>query len=114
MDTKETPKRPTEPTDQEKSLMHTGSTSKDFEIVRALGDLPPDAVITEDGLAKMFDRHGVSVRRAVERHELPPSVRLFGKPCWTIRAIRDHMAKRLEQAQREADRLNQKGNQLSA
>ena len=94
--------------------MDTESTSKDFEIVSALGDLPPDAVITEDGLAKMFCRHRASIRRAVERGELPPAVKLFGKPCWTIRAIRDHMAKRLEQAQRESDRLNQKAKQLSA
>ena len=95
-------------------MSDTESTNKDFEIVRALGDLPPDAVITEDGLAKLFDRHAVSVRRAVDRGELPPSVRLFGKPVWTVRAIREHMAKRLEQAQREADRLKQKVNQLSA
>ena len=94
--------------------MDTESTNKDFEIVRALGDLPADSVITEDGLAKMFDRHGVSVRRAVERGELPPSIRMFGKPVWTIRVLREHMARRLEQAQKEADRLNQRINQLGA
>ena len=94
--------------------MDSESTNKDFEIVRALGDLPADSVVTEDGLAKMFDRHGVSVRRAVERGELPPSVRLFGKPVWTIGILRNHMSRRLEQAQKEADRLNQKISQLGA
>ncbi len=86
----------------------------DFQIVRELGELPPDSVVAEDGLAKMFDRHGVSVRRAVERGELPPPVRLFGKPVWTVRCLQDHMTKRLAQAQKEAEKLNQKVNQLSA
>jgi len=88
--------------------------NKDFETVKELGELPPDSVVTEDGLAKMFDRHGVSVRRAVERGELPPPVRLFGKPVWTVQCLRDHMTRRLAQAQKEAEKLSQRINQLSA
>jgi len=45
---------------------------RDFEIVQALGEMPPDTIVTEDGLAKLFCRHPVSIRRAAERGELPP------------------------------------------
>ena len=77
----------------------------DMEIVRAIGELPPDALMTESGLAKMFGRHRVSIKRAVERGELPPPVRLFGKPTWIVRALREHLAKRQEAAMKEAERL---------
>jgi hypothetical protein len=47
--------------------------NKDFETVEELGEMPPDTIITEEGLAKLFCRHPVSIRRAVERPELPPA-----------------------------------------
>lgn len=83
-------------------------------IIRELGDLPPDAVISEEALAKIFDRHKVSVKRAVERGELPPSVRLFGEPIWTVRALREHLSKRLEEAQKEAEQLQRRISQMRA
>ena len=83
-------------------------------IIRELGDLPAEAVITEQGLAKIFDRHRVSIKRAVERRELPPSVRLFGEPVWTIKALREHLAKRLDAARKESEQLQKKLNELSA
>jgi len=86
----------------------------EIRIIKELGDLAPDTVISEDALAKIFDRHKVSVKRAVERGELPPSVRLFGEPVWTVRALRDHMNKRLEAAKKEAEQLERKISQMSA
>ena len=83
-------------------------------IIKELGDLAPDTVLSEEALAKIFDRHRVSIKRAVERGELPPSVRLFGEPCWTIRALREHMAKRLEAAKKEARQLQRRISQVSA
>ncbi len=72
-------------------------------IIRELGDLPAETIISEQALAKIFDRHRVSVRRAVERGELPPSIRLFGEPVWTVEVLRDHLAKRLDQAKKESE-----------
>ena len=80
--------------------------STNIGIIRELGELPPDTVLSEEALAKMFRRHRVSVKRAVERGELPPSIRLFGEPVWTVRALRDHMSKRLEAAKKEVERLH--------
>ena len=83
-------------------------------IIRELGDLPEGAVISEQGLAKIFDRHKASVKRAVERGELPPSVRLFGEPVWTVRALREHLTKRLDNARKESEQLQKKINNFSA
>jgi len=52
-------------------------------IVKELGELGPGAVITEAALARMMDRHPASIKRAVNRGELPPPYRLLGGPVWT-------------------------------
>ena len=73
-------------------------------IVKDLGELPSGAILEEEAVARMFNRHPVSIKRAVERGELPPPVRMFGKPCWTVGAILTHLEKRLEAAKREAEK----------
>ncbi|UCG47128.1 MAG: hypothetical protein JSU94_16725 [Phycisphaerales bacterium] len=85
-----------------------------FEIIKELGDLPAEAVISEQGLGKIFDRHRVSIKRAVERGELPPSIRLFGERIWTIKALREHLSSRLDEAKRESERFQKNINELSA
>ena len=82
-------------------------------IIRELGDLPDGAVITEQGVAKIFDRHKMSVKRAVERGELPPSIKLFGEPVWTVKALLEHLTKRLDEARKESDQFQKKINELS-
>ena len=82
-------------------------------VVRELGDLPAEAIVSEEALAKIFKRHRVSVRRAVSRGELPPSIRLFGVPSWTVKALRDHLAKRLDAAVKESELLQEKINKYS-
>lgn len=84
----------------------------EFGVIRKLGDLPPDAVISEDGLAKLFGRCRTSIKRAVRRGELPPSVRMFGESVWTVEALRSHMNKRLEAANKEVKQLQQRISRL--
>jgi len=86
----------------------------DQGIIRELGDLPAEAVVSEQALAKIFDRHRLSIKRAVERGELPPSVRLFGEPVWTVKALREHLGKRLDKAKKESEQLQEKINKFSA
>jgi len=83
-------------------------TRSNLGIIRQLGELPPDTVLSEAALAKLFHRHRISIKRAVERGELPPSVRLFGEPVWTVQTLRDHMNRRLEAAKREAEQWQQR------
>jgi hypothetical protein len=73
-------------------------------IVKALGELAPGAILSEVEVARIFKRHPASVKRAVKRGELPPPVRLFGKPTWTAGAILAHLEARLEAAKQEAER----------
>ena len=80
-------------------------TTDQSGIVAILAEMPPEAIIDEAGLARIFGRHPVSIKRAVKRHELPPGVRLFGKPTWTARAILEHLNRRLDEAKKDAERL---------
>ena len=82
-------------------------------IVKDLGELPSGAIVREEDLARIFNKHPVSIKRAVERGELPRPVRLFGKPCWTAAAILGHVEARLEAAKREAEKEAKRFSQLS-
>ena len=57
------------------------------DIVTEIGELPLYTVISETGLARIFGRHRVSVKRQVAVDHLPPPIRLFGAPVWTIHWI---------------------------
>jgi hypothetical protein len=73
-------------------------------IIAALGELKPGAIVTEEGVAQLFKRHVVSVKRAVERGELPPPCRLFGARVWTAGALIRYIEQQLEKAAQEAER----------
>lgn len=81
----------------------------DSGIITELGQLPTGAILDEAALGRMFNRCSTSVKRAIERGELPPPVRLFGKPCWTAGCLLNHIEKRLETArectEKEARRI---------
>jgi hypothetical protein len=82
-------------------------------IIALLGELKPGAILTEEGVARLFDRHPTSIKRAVQRGELPPPVKLLGQPAWTAGTIVRHIEGRLEKAAREAERMAQKLARLS-
>jgi hypothetical protein len=82
-------------------------------IIAALAELPAEAIIDEAGLARIFKRHPVSIKRAIGRGELPPGVRMFGKQTWTARAVLDHLSQRLEAAKKETQRLQRRISQLT-
>ena len=84
------------------------SNSNGAGIVKELGELGLGAIITEAGLARMFSRHPASVKRAVERGELPPPTRLFGGKAWTVKTLLNHIEKRLERAAKEAEKNERK------
>jgi len=108
----------TAPTDQgrtgEEDSDSTGVETASLPgIIRELGDLGPGAVITEGGLARLFRRHPVSIKRAVQRGELPPPCRLCGSSAWTAGVIVRHLESRLEKAAKDMARLEQKIARLS-
>lgn len=83
-------------------LVRDGTEDTNAGVVRELGDLPPGAIVNEDWLSRIFARHPTSIKRAVQRGELPPSTRLFGKPVWTAEAILQHIHDRLDKENRDA------------
>jgi len=83
-------------------------------IIAVLGELKPGAIITEEGVARLFNRHVASVKRAVQRGELPPSTRLFGQNVWTVGTLIRHIESRLDQAAKDVERTAQKIATLSA
>lgn len=93
------------------SSVHGDSEEEIIElpgIVAQLGELQPGAVITEEGVGHLFKRCTTSVKRAVERGELPPPCRLFGKNAWTVGIVIGHLERRLTQAADEANRTRLK------
>ena len=82
-------------------------------IWRELGDLPPGAIVTEKALARMLGRHQVSIKRAVQRGELPAPTRLLGGPVWTAGVLLQHIEARLGAAQEEAERTRKRISELS-
>ena len=79
--------------------VNQGDGIPDEGVIR-LGQLSGDTIVTEATLCKLFGRHPASVKRAVRRRELPPPVKMFGQPCWTVKAILDHFEARLVSAAR--------------
>ena len=71
----------------------------------------------EQALGVLFSRHESSIKRAVERGELPPPVRLFGQNAWTAGVLIRHLEDRLQlvadQAQKGAQEVASKMQELS-
>ena len=86
------------------AVVQTAEEQTPCGIMKTLGELPPGTILQEEAVARMFGRHPVTVKRAVDRRELPPPVRMFGKPCWTAGVILAHLSARLEAAGREAEK----------
>ena len=82
-------------------------------LISILGELPPGAILYEHRLAELFCRHPTSIKRAVQRGELPPPVRLFGTNAWTAGVLVQHIEKGLETAARKQEQFNKKVRQLS-
>jgi hypothetical protein len=80
----------------------TDSSNATPGIIRELGQLEPKAIIYEEGLAKLFDRHLATVKRAVRRGELPPPIRIFGQNAWTVETLIKHFEMCLETAAQKA------------
>ena len=79
-----------------------GKHSNKHGIITVLADLPESSIVSEEALARILDRHQVSIKRAVDRGELPPPIRLLGAPVWTVGSILRHIEDRLESAKKEA------------
>ena len=76
------------------------SGSSGFE---GIASLKPGTMITEAELAAIVGKCTASIKRAVERGELPPPVHFCGVPAWTVDALVRHLDANLEEAKRESE-----------
>jgi len=68
-----------------------------------LARLPEATVLTLGELARLLGKHPVSIKRAVDRGELPEPVRLMGKSIWTVRVLIEYIEKRLHDSSASMD-----------
>lgn len=74
----------------------SSSTCSDEGILVNLALLPPKTLVTEDGLARLLGKGcRETIKRAVERDELPRPIRFLGKNTWTVDVIINHIEDRL-------------------
>lgn len=75
-------------------------------VCEEIGKIPTGSIVYEDGLALMFGKNcRETIKRAVERGELPPPVKLMGRNCWTAGRIICYIEQRLEAEERRHVRL---------
>jgi hypothetical protein len=92
----------------------TAAQTERGNVIQALASLPRETLIDETGLAAIFGRHPVSIRRAVRRGELPPGVRVLGRPTWTAKVIVEYLNTRLAEAQRRREKVLQRISKFGA
>lgn len=69
-----------------------------------LARLPGNAILTEPAMARAFDVEPRTIRRMVNRGELPPGIPMAGKTTWIAGRVLAHFAARAERAEREQDK----------
>jgi hypothetical protein len=68
-----------------------------------LAELPAKTLLTETALAVLLRVSPRTVRRMVARFELPPPVRMAGKPTWLVERVLAHIEARAARAARQAE-----------
>ena len=82
-------------------------------VLAEVAALPEGAAVSENALARMLGKHPQSIKRAVQRGELPRPFRLFGKPTWLAGSIVRHWTALQERAAEEREALERKITRLS-
>jgi len=77
-------------------------------ILATLATLPTSAMLTETALADALGVNKRTIRRMVQRGELPPGVPFAGRKTWLAGKVLSHFELRAERAAREAERHQQK------
>ncbi len=73
-------------------------------LITKLAELPERTVLDEAELADVLGVQKRTVRRMVQRGELPPPVRFGGRSTWQIGGILRHYEARADKAARDAER----------
>jgi len=75
--------------------------------VDAFAHLSEHAVVFEPEVAKAFGKCRMTIKRCVQRGELPHPFRMMGKNAWTAGALRAHFTKLSGNALKEQKRVRE-------
>ena len=78
------------------------------EFCANLAKLPADTMLPEEALMKMLNKSRKSIRRSVDRGELPAPVRVMGKRVWTVSSIVQHIQNRLKDKANESRSMRER------
>ncbi len=73
-----------------------------------LARLPKQALLDEGAMARAFGVNGRTIRRMVNRHELPPPLKRAGRALWFAGRVLDWLEEEASLLAKEADKLRQK------
>lgn len=82
-----------------------GESFRTSGIITELGLLPGGTVLTMERLADMMGCHKITIKRAIDRGELPTPTRLTGRSIWTVNAVVQHIEAQLQRAAEDAEIL---------
>ena len=74
----------------------------DIGINDELGKLTPSALLTVDGMARVFGKSPNTILRAVSEGRLPKPFRIFSEHCWRVGEVDGFLQKRMRDAQQGA------------
>lgn len=80
----------------------------------ALNAMKLNALISETELARILHRDPKSIKRAVERQELPPPCRFLGRNVWTVGAIIRHVEAAIDRANHDVSVASYKITELAS
>ena len=84
--------------------------SKNTGIITGLAELPREAILDEAALANVFGVVTRTIKRMVDRYELPPPILLASKRCWKVGAVLDWINASIERTEKDAKRQVQQLN----
>ena len=82
-------------------------------LIDSLARLPEKAILDESRLAAALQVTSRTIRRMVDRLELPPPVQLGGRSIWMVGRVLAHIESALETAEREAAKEHRRIGRLS-
>ena len=74
----------------------------------ALARLPKQALLDESAMARAFGVNGRTIRRMVNRHELPPPLKRAGRALWFAGRVLDWLEEDADLLAKEAEKLRKK------
>ena len=81
-------------------------------ILTMLANLPADALVDEAAMGRAFAVSCRTIRRMVDRYELPPPIRIAGKSVWIAGRVRAYINDAAERKEKKAKRAHIRIRQL--